>query len=627
MSEKYLQATRVLKTKTSPPSLCGDRGGRFPLDGGHKVLGPLRQGAAEHRRVADEDDRLAMRSQPPHAAVEAPRIQVPQVPALGQVHPRAPVVLLGHGDGQDEGAAIHVLWVLALARCCCDVAVKSEKVRVARVLAAGESCCAARCCACIAEVFVAVVLTLHSSWWSSGSRRRLLLQQDGACLDAPPQVSVVGVVRDAVEAGHGHACGVRDCMLGKVGHVEVRVHVDTGCAKVEGARDLGDDALAALAHARRPHPHVPVPLLVEARPVGLELRLVQGAAQQPTQAGHRVHAQQRCWVTHPALLTQVVPGRHAVDGRVGCRSRQQLRKVLKVVGRGVDVLLMHNGELCRRVLVKGSGEAGLVVLGNARVLFAECDFGCHIDAEEAGNVHGFGATAIDVHADHVLVDALCREEGRQRAEEVVRPAVACNDHHGHVVQTTVWLARGERERQRILAVAHAAVALVHGAEPHPLGIVAAPRARVICPNGDDGGDPCRAAPLRHGLGLRQRLPRVEVGGALEEDHGPHVAVGKLGDLLRSVLRDSDSASFRQAEAALVADSQHDDAVVVDVAQEVNELQLRVADKGVEDARRDHAAGYWVDDRDHDTAVPLLAYPPGDLYSLLAVDLHPRLQPA
>ena len=45
--------------------------------------------------------------------------------------------------------------------------------------------------------------------------------------------------------------------------VEVRVHVESGQTKVEGARDVRDNALTTLPHTLGSHPHIPVPMLQE----------------------------------------------------------------------------------------------------------------------------------------------------------------------------------------------------------------------------------------------------------------------------------------------------------------------------------------------------------------------------
>ena len=53
-----------------------------------------------------------------------------------------------------------------------------------------------------------------------------------------------------------------DGVLLEVALVEVRIHVQPGGSKVEGARDVWDDALPTFTNAVCSHPHIPVPQLV-----------------------------------------------------------------------------------------------------------------------------------------------------------------------------------------------------------------------------------------------------------------------------------------------------------------------------------------------------------------------------
>ena len=50
-------------------------------------------------------------------------------------------------------------------------------------------------------------------------------------------------------------------LFGEVALLEVGVHIETLGTEVEGARHIGYHTLTAFPHLRRPHPHVPVPLL------------------------------------------------------------------------------------------------------------------------------------------------------------------------------------------------------------------------------------------------------------------------------------------------------------------------------------------------------------------------------
>ena len=61
-----------------------------------------------------------------------------------------------------------------------------------------------------------------------------------------------------VELDVGH---VVDGSLPEVRLMEVGIHVDSGDAEVVRTRNIRNDALTVLPHARLAHPHIPVPRL------------------------------------------------------------------------------------------------------------------------------------------------------------------------------------------------------------------------------------------------------------------------------------------------------------------------------------------------------------------------------
>eukprot|EP00047_Mylnosiga_fluctuans_P014349 m.37712 g.37712 ORF g.37712 m.37712 type:complete len:340 (+) comp5460_c0_seq2:164-1183(+) len=263
-------------------------GGRFRGD--RDGVDVFRSELVKRARRADNHQRRAIDVHAPDVFMESARVEVPELPARGQGHPRPPVVRLGHLDEKD--------------------------VRV------GRAC---------------RQLGQHA-------RAGLVVDRHGR-LHEPLQQRIVRLglhVEQALQLGAGPRA---DGAVVEVDLLEVRVHVDAACPKVERARHVRDDALPTLALVRHAHPHIPVEQRVRSRPLWLQL-LEDGPREQPAEAGHGLDAVQPLRRVRGVLVAQIVPGGHAVERGVQLHQRQQLREEEKVVGRRVNILFVDDCVFC-----------------------------------------------------------------------------------------------------------------------------------------------------------------------------------------------------------------------------------------------------------------------------------------